>query len=56
MDLAESIGLLPVDERDADGRPLLEGGEERHQSFEAVQLVIGADADQGLGALHLLSG
>lgn len=56
MDLAESLGLAPAEERDAAGRPLLEEGEELLQAFSDVQLVIGADADQGAGTLYLLSG
>ena len=51
MDLAESIGLLPFTERAADGNPLLDEDEELLNKFERLQLILGADADQGLGGL-----
>ncbi len=53
---AESIGLLPAPERDAQGGPLLDEDEALLQQFEGVQLVIGAAADQGEGTLFITEG
>lgn len=53
---AESIGLLPALERDAQGGPLLDEDEALLQQFERVQLVIGAAADQGEGTLFITEG
>ncbi|KAL4860258.1 Chloride conductance regulatory protein ICln [Chlorella vulgaris] len=53
---AESIGLLPASERDAQGGPLLDEDEALLQQFERVQLVIGAAADQGEGTLFITEG
>ena len=56
MDLAESMGLTPVTRRDADGKPALEDDEQLLDTFEAVQLFIGSDADQGVGKLYITEG
>lgn len=54
MDLAESIGLAPVDSRDAaTGNPSLEEEESILSSFDNVQLILSADSDQGQGKLFI---
>jgi len=53
MDIAQSIGLSVVEERQADGNPLLEDGEQILESFEDIQLILASDADQGLGKVFI---
>ena len=56
MDLAQSIGLTAVTERNADGNPLLDDGEEVLQSFADVRLVLASDSDQGVGKVVVTDG
>jgi hypothetical protein len=56
MDLAESIGLTVVEARDAGGNPVLEEDEAVLSKFEAMQLILGSDADQGAGTLFITQG
>ena len=53
-ELAATIGLACLGERDAAGNPLLAEDEAVLQSFEGVKLVLGADADQGEGKLFIM--
>ena len=49
----ESFGLLAVEERSPAGGPLLDEEETVLQTFERLQLVIGAGTDQGDGTLYI---
>jgi hypothetical protein len=57
MDLAHSFGLAPIDasKRNGDGNPILED-EEILQTFDNVQMVLGADIDQKSGKLFITEG
>ena len=49
----ECFGLLAVEERSPAGGPLLDEEETVLQTFERLQLVIGAGTDQGDGTLYI---
>lgn len=55
-ELAQQIGLTIVEQRDSDGNPLIENEEQILSTFDEIQLILGADADQGVGKLFITQG
>jgi hypothetical protein len=54
-DLAESMGLAKFSSRDGSGNPLLEEDDALMTSFDDIQMILGADSDQGSGKLFVTS-